>query len=45
MNSLIKIETMEEERLMYSLITQEIPKRVKDTLLRAVEEFEEQRAT
>ncbi|MFX0016373.1 MAG: hypothetical protein ACFFB2_17390 [Promethearchaeota archaeon] len=43
MFSPIKIETLEEERLIYSIITPDTPKGVKEKLLRAIEEFEEQR--
>ena len=43
MISPIKIETMEEERMIYSIITPETPKSVKEKLFRAIEEFEEQR--
>lgn len=41
---MIKIENMEDERLIYSILTPDIPKRIKDTLLNAIEEFEEQRS-
>lgn len=44
MISAIKIETMEEERLLYSIITPQTPKRVKDHLYQVMGEFEEQRA-
>jgi hypothetical protein len=44
MISALKIETMEEERLLYSIITPQTPKRVKDQLFQVMEEFEEQRA-
>lgn len=39
----IKIESMEDERLVYSVITPDTPKSIKATLLRAIEQFEEQR--
>lgn len=35
---------MEEERLIYSIITPDIPKSVKEKLFRAIEEFEEKRS-
>jgi hypothetical protein len=44
MISALKIETLEEERLLYSIITSQTPKRVKEQLYRVIEEFEEQRA-
>ena len=44
MISAIKIETMEEERLLYTIVTIQTPKRVKEQLFRVMEEFEEQRA-
>ena len=44
MISALKIETMEEERLLYSIITPQTPKRMKDHLYQIIEEFEEQRA-
>ena len=34
---------MEDERLVYSIITPDTPKSVKEKLFRAIEEFEEQR--
>ena len=44
MISAIKIETMEEERLLYTLITPSLPKRVKEQLLQVLAEYEEQRS-
>ncbi len=41
---MLLVETMDDERLLYSIITPEIPKRIKDKLLDAIEEFEEQRS-
>ncbi len=41
---MFRVETMEDERLLFSIITPEIPKQVKDILLDAIEEFEEQRS-
>ena len=41
---MIKIEGMEDERLVYSIITPDTPKRIKEKLLDALEEFGEQRA-
>jgi hypothetical protein len=35
---------MLEERLVYSIITPDIPKSVKEKLLHAIEEFEQQRS-
>ena len=43
MSSAIKIETLEEERLIYSIITPDTPKSVKEKLFRVIGEFEEQR--
>ncbi|MFX0123565.1 MAG: hypothetical protein ACFFAE_07970 [Candidatus Hodarchaeota archaeon] len=42
--SAIKILTMEEERLLYSMITSKTPRNVKKMVLYAIEEFEEQRS-
>ena len=44
MISAIKIDTMEEERLLFSIITPQTPKRVKDQLYQVIEAFEEQRS-
>ena len=44
MMNMIKVEGMEDERLVYSIITPDTPKRIKDKLLDAIEEFGEQRA-
>ncbi|MFX1283113.1 MAG: hypothetical protein ACFFB5_05630 [Promethearchaeota archaeon] len=41
---MIKIESLEEERLIYSIIASDTPKTIKDILFNAIEEFEEQRA-
>ncbi|MFX0016379.1 MAG: hypothetical protein ACFFB2_17415 [Promethearchaeota archaeon] len=41
---MLRVETMEDERLLFSIITPEIPKQVKDKLLDAIEQFEEQRS-
>lgn len=39
----IRFESLEEERLVYSIITPNTPKSVKAKFLRAIEEFKEQR--
>lgn len=41
---MLLVETMDDERLLYSIITPEIPKHIKDKLLDAIEEFEKQRS-
>ncbi|MHA1967650.1 MAG: hypothetical protein ACW964_07605 [Candidatus Hodarchaeales archaeon] len=40
---MIKVEHMEDERLIYAIITPDIPKRVKKLLFDAIEEFEKNR--
>ncbi|MFX0126231.1 MAG: hypothetical protein ACFFAE_21605 [Candidatus Hodarchaeota archaeon] len=41
---MLRVENMDDERLLYNIITPEIPKHIKDKLLEAIEEFEEQRS-
>ncbi len=41
---MFRVETLEDERLLFRIITPEIPKHVKDKLLDTIEQFEEQRA-
>lgn len=44
MMSTIKVEGMEDERLVYSIITPDTPKRIKEKLFDAIGEYGEQRA-
>ncbi len=41
---MIKIEHLEDERLVYDLITPDIPKQIKKILFDAIEDFEEKRS-
>jgi len=41
---MIKVETMEEERIVFNIINDYIPKQVKEILYNAIEEFEEERS-
>lgn len=41
---MLRVETMEDERLLFSIITPEIPRHIKEKLLDAIQEFEEQRS-
>lgn len=41
---MIKVEHMEDERLIYHIITPDIPKRIKQVLLDAIEDFQESRS-
>lgn len=41
---MIKIENMEEERLIFNIITPDTPKRIKKKLYDAIEDFEEKRS-
>ena len=41
---MIKVEHMEDERLIYCIITPDIPKRVKQILFDAIEDFEQNRS-
>ncbi len=41
---MIKVENMEDERLVFSIITYNTPKRIKKKLFDAIEDFEEKRA-
>jgi hypothetical protein len=41
---IIKILILEEERLIYRMITPNTPKKIKEKLLQAIEEFEERRS-
>ena len=40
---MIKVEHMEDERLIYGIITPDIPKRIKNFFFDAIEEYEENR--
>ena len=40
---MIRVETMEEVRLLFSIITPETPKRIKQKIYEIIEEFEEKR--
>jgi len=42
--SMIKVENMEEERLIYRIITSNTPKNIKEILYDAIEEYEEKRS-
>ncbi|MFX1514742.1 MAG: hypothetical protein ACFFC6_00390 [Promethearchaeota archaeon] len=41
---MIKVESMEDERLIYNIITSDTPKRIKQKLFDAIEAFEEKRS-
>jgi len=41
---MIKVESMEDERLIYDIITPDTPKRIKQKLFDAIEDFEEKRS-
>lgn len=41
---MIKVENLEDERLLFSIISKEIPKRVQNIIYDAIEEFEERRS-
>ena len=41
---MLQVETLEDERLLFNIITPDIPKEVKDKLLDAIEQFIEQRS-
>ncbi len=41
---MLHVETLEDERLLFNIITPDIPKEVKDKLLDAIEDFIEQRS-
>jgi hypothetical protein len=41
---MIKVETMEDERMVFAIITPDTPKRIKQKLYDAIEKFEEQRS-
>ncbi|MFX0124624.1 MAG: hypothetical protein ACFFAE_13410 [Candidatus Hodarchaeota archaeon] len=41
---MLQVETLEDERLLFNIITPDIPKEVRDKLLDAIEQFIEQRS-
>ncbi|MFX0125414.1 MAG: hypothetical protein ACFFAE_17470 [Candidatus Hodarchaeota archaeon] len=41
---MIKIESMEDERLIFNIITSDTPKRIKKKIYDAIEDFEEKRS-
>ncbi|MFX1285485.1 MAG: hypothetical protein ACFFB5_17740 [Promethearchaeota archaeon] len=41
---MIKVENMEDERLIFRMITSDTPKRIKKKLYDAIEEYEENRS-
>ncbi|MFX1539030.1 MAG: hypothetical protein ACFFDI_33015 [Promethearchaeota archaeon] len=41
---MIKVESMEDERLIFNIITSDTPKRIKKKLFEAIENFEEKRS-
>jgi hypothetical protein len=41
---MIKVENMEDERLIFNIITHNTPKRIKKKLFDAIEDFEEKRS-
>ncbi|MFX0208864.1 MAG: hypothetical protein ACFFDT_22970 [Candidatus Hodarchaeota archaeon] len=41
---MIKVESMEDERLIFDIITPDTPERIKKKLFDAIEDFEEKRS-
>jgi hypothetical protein len=41
---MLRIETLEEERLLFQILSRDTPKQVKKLIYDAIEEFEENRA-
>jgi len=41
---MLQVETQEEERLLYDILTPDVPKEVRDKILEIIEQFLEQRS-
>ncbi|MFX1515339.1 MAG: hypothetical protein ACFFC6_03460 [Promethearchaeota archaeon] len=41
---MLQVETLEDERLLFDILTPDMPKEVKETILEIIEQFLEQRS-